>query len=109
MYIFTVVPCRAEPGATAGYRAGSALSAVGLQRVAVSHHVVHASAARTERNFSWAGIVATAKRNRLSPQALEWLGFLKRNSQFLPTQEEMAAEYLRRYRKKRPQVTTAVM
>ena len=73
MYIFTVVPCRAEPGATAGYRAGSALSAVGLQRVAVSHHVVHASAARTERNFSWAGIVATAKRNRLSPQALEWL------------------------------------
>ena len=73
----------------------------GLQRVAVLHLVVHASAARTERNFSWAGIVATARRNCPSPEALEWLVFLKRNSRFLPTKEEMTAEYLRRHRKKR--------
>ena len=65
-------------------------------RVAVSHLVVHASSARTERNFSWAGIVATARRNRLSPQALGWLVSLKRNARFLPTHEQMATEYLRR-------------
>ena len=72
----------------------------GLQRVAVTHLVVHASSARSERNFSWAGIVATARRNRLSPTALGWLVFMKRNSRFLLTNEEVAAEYLRRYRKK---------
>merc|ERR1712025_1169865 len=77
----------------------------GLQRVAVSYLVVHASSARTERNLSWAGIVATSRRNRLSPEALGWLVFLKRNSRFMPTKEEMATEYLRRHRKRAHECT----
>ena len=43
--------------------------------------------------------------SRLSPQALEWLVFLKRNSRFAPTKEEMAAGYMRRYRKTNPPMT----
>ena len=44
---------------------------------------------------------STARRNRLSPEALGWLVFLKRNARFMPTNQEMATEYLRRYRKKK--------
>ena len=51
-----------------------------------------------QHGFSWASIVATARRNRLTPEILGWLVFLKRNARFMPTDEEMAAEYLRRYR-----------
>ena len=69
----------------------------GLQRVAVVHAIISASAARTERDFSWAGIVASAKRNSLSPEALEWLVLMKRNQDFLPTSAEMAAEYMQIY------------
>lgn len=71
----------------------------GLMRVAIVNLIVHASATRPERTFSWAGIVAVAKRARLSPSSLKWLVYLKRNSKYMPSATEMADEYLRVYRK----------
>ena len=68
--------------------------------VAVVHAIIAASAARTERDFSWAGIGATARRNGLQPEALEWLVLMKRNQDFLPTSEEMAEEYMKQYHHK---------
>lgn len=73
----------------------------GLMRVAIVNLIVHASAARPERTFSWAGIVAVAKRARLNPNSLKLLVYLKRNSKYMPSAQEMAAEYLRVYRKRK--------
>ena len=61
------------------------------------HAIISASAVHTERDFSWAGIVAIAKRSGLAPEALEWLVLMKRNETFLPTSQEMADEYMRLY------------
>ena len=67
-----------------------------LSIVAVSYLIVHATAARPERTFSWCGTVNTARRNRLKPRKLARYVFLKRNKRYWPTKEEVVDEYLRR-------------
>ena len=66
---------------------------VALRVVAISHLIVHASAARTERTFSWAGIIATARRFRLSDTMLSYMVFCKRNEKFLPSNAEVVDAY----------------
>lgn len=72
----------------------------GLRKVAMSYLVVHATAARNERNFSWAGIVAVAKRARLTSTMLSTLVFLKCNHKYWPSQQEIIDEYKRLHAKR---------
>lgn len=73
-----------------------AASYQGFMRVAITYLIVHATAARAERTFSWAGIVATAKRANMKPTTPSRRVFLRRNKKYRPTSKQMKAEYLRR-------------
>jgi hypothetical protein len=75
---------------------------------------IEASAARTERIFSAASLIQPAVRNRLDPEMLEILVFVKKNKIFILKVEEVKAGYWRRRalkkvpkKRKEPEVAAA--
>lgn len=67
-----------------------------LRRVACASFGWTASAAGPERIFSYAGLLCDALKNRYSVEFLEVMIFLKKNAQFMPSVDEIVAEFLRR-------------
>lgn len=65
----------------------------GMRLVAVSHLVVHATAARCERTWSWAGILSAGRRAGLSALHMKWALFVKRNAHLKPTLKQVVAKY----------------
>lgn len=61
----------------------------GLRIVACTYLIVDATAARSERTFSWSGIVDVAKRANLKSENLCDMIYCKRNAHYAPTRDEI--------------------
>lgn len=75
--------------------------------VFMSYFVITASAAGPERIFRISGLICSALRSNLSTEMIRILVFLRKNKDFVPSVEELVAEYWRRRKERAEHRRTA--